>query len=263
MLDKLRIISSEQIMAFESTSFERTIKRAEDIERSGKLKNPLLVNPIGDRYLLLDDTSILTALQRLKIAHIPVQLTDCRTMSVHPWQRLAEEWHKDDMLEFCRAFPRQLSLVDSPSGPMVSDQAEVRFKDGSVFRLKFTSNSPSTRADMCIKLLSRIDKSFRAKLDHGDKNPLTDFPQASAAIYPPAFSLEELIDLAQNRILLPQGLVRIDQPGRILGIDYSLSILSEPVPIEDKESFLKELIRMRMVSDRVGYYNGHVLVFNN
>ena len=263
MLDKLKIISSDQIMTFECPAYERIIKKADDIDKNGKLENPMLVQPIGDRYLLLDDTSILAALQRLKITHIPIQLANPKLVTLHPWQRISENWNKSDLLAFCRAFPRQLHLRENSKESLSPREAEIKFRDEGSCRLFFNSELLEIRADLCIKLLAGIERSFRAKLNYNDRNPLADFPQASAAIYPPIFTLEELGRLADRGIQLPHGLVRIDQPGRILGLDYSLSILRESVSIEEKESFLRQMIRMRMVSGRVAYYDGYVLMFNN
>ncbi|MCP4570091.1 MAG: hypothetical protein GY841_21120, partial [FCB group bacterium] len=263
MLDKLKIISIDRILTFESPAKERSIKKADEIEKNGKLRNPLLARPFGDRYLLLDDTSILAALERLQISHIPIQIADPQTLTLHPWQRVTEEWKKEDLSEFCQAFPRQLTLHEHPQGELEIYQTEVRFSDKSIYRLSFASPSLITRADLCIKLLARIGSSFRVKLDYNNADPLADFPGATAVVYPPAFTIDDLSVLAASGVRLPHGLVRIDQPGRILGIDYSLSILGEPVSPEEKESFLRELIRIRMSSERVAYYDGYVLVFNN
>ncbi|MDD4052919.1 MAG: hypothetical protein PHR28_13620, partial [candidate division Zixibacteria bacterium] len=163
------------------------------------------------------------------------------------------------------AFPRQVS-VSSDRGPLSSRQADVRFSTGTAYRLTFTSDSFFTRCDMVGKLIascSHAGGGFRARLALDAPDPLRVFPHATAAVYPPYFSLEELAIIARRRIRLPYGLIRIDQPGRILGIDYSLAILRERASIEEKESFLQELIRMRMASDRTAYYDGSVMVLNN
>lgn len=264
MLDKLKIIPLDRIVAFEVPAAERVVRLAEEIERDGKLHNPLLVKPLGDLFLLLDDVSILAALGRLDLVHVPIQPADA-ALTVRPWQRVVESWHVDDLDAYCRAFPRQVSL-SADTGPLSSRQAEVKFCDHTEYRLTFTSDSFLTRCDMVNKLIascSHAGGGFRAKLALDSPDPLRGFPQATAAVYPPFFSLEELAVIAGGRVRLPYGLIRVDQPGRILGIDYSLAILREHASLEAKESFLKELIRMRMASDRTAYYDGYVMVLNN
>ncbi len=266
MLDKLKIVSSEKIITFESPANKRLPGLVREIERGGKLRNPLLVRPLDESYLMLDDATILFALEQLKIAHIPIQLAETESLTVHPWQRIVENWHKDDFIGFCRKFPRQIRLLNNVSGPLTSRQAEVRFKDKTSYRISLVSNSLPVRADICIRFVNNfIGKcnSYRVKLNPEDPDPLADFPQASAVVYPPVFSIDELGEIARRGMRLPYGLVRIDQPGRILGVDYSLSILKDPAPLEEKESFLKELIRMRMSADRTAYYDGFIFMFNN
>jgi hypothetical protein len=264
MLNKLKIIPLETIVAFEAPSEDRVDRLVAEIEEEGKLPNPLLVKPLDNVYLLLDDVAVLAALGRLDLKHVPIQPADA-SLSVRPWQRVVEHWHKDDLLTYQRAFPRQVSL-SAGNGPLSSRQAGVRFRDNTSFRLTFTSESFFTRCDMISTLIAscgRAGGGFRAKLALDDPDPLRSFPQATAAVYPPFFSLDELAAIARGHDRLPYGLIRIDQPGRILGIDFALEILRETAPLEEKEAFLKELIRIRMASDRTAYYDGYVLVLNN
>jgi len=266
MIEKLKIISLDEIFSFEVPSSGRAIELSQDIKRDGKLKNPLLVYQIEDKYLMLDDVSILNVLKSLGIMHVPVQLGETDLISVRPWQRVVENWHRDDLYEFCDKFPRQVKVEKTPKGVPSPNQVEVRFRDDAAKRLTFGSRSYLTRVDICAKFFRYIacgHRSYRAKVDFADPDIFHDFGTASAAIFPPSFSLSELAGMASRGICLPQGIVRIDQPNRVLGIDYSLSILGEKAPAREKELFLKQLLLMRISSDRVTYYDGGVFMFNN
>ena len=266
MIDSLKIIARDQIVSFEDYSDEHVSKLAHEIEADGKIHHPLLVYPLFDKYLLLDDACILKALEELDIAHVPVQLADTSTLSVHPWQRVVEDWNREDLYEFCAKFPRQIALQETFEGPIEPGQAEVRFRDGSAVRIKFVSDALLVRVDIYNKLSSEITRghqSFRAKLDLFDKDPFAIFPKATAALFPPMFTIDELAYISVKSMQLAQGIIRIDQPGRVLGIDYSLSILKESAASEEKESFFRQLIQMRISSDRTAYYYGNVFMFNN
>jgi hypothetical protein len=266
MIEKLKIIPTASILSFEFPDKERFVRLAQEIQREGRLKNPLLVRPMDGKYLLLDDVTILSALLHLQISHVPVQLADSGDVSVHAWQRLIKDYNGDDFESFCKLFPRQLRAVKPAAGRLGSHQAELRFRDGDNVRMSILSRSPLVRADICCKFyatLYRNYKTFRAKIDYHVSDPLRGYPEVSAVLFPPVFTIDELAEVATRNILLPQGFARIDQPGRVLGIDYSLSILHENVAIAEKESFLYELLRMRMSSDRIAYYNGAVIMFNS
>lgn len=266
MIDRLKIISIDQILVYESYSRQKAAKLADEIQNDGRLKNPLLVYPMGDKYLMLDNRSLFEAIKLSDVSHLPVQLADPDTVSAHPWQRIVENWQEQDLRDFCKLFPRQITIMENPSGLPEPDQAEVIFRDKSRLRLNFNSDSHLVRADTFVKfgeMISRAVSGYRAILPVGDVNCLDSYPEASAAIFPPIFGLDELGSIAHRNMLLPEGIVRIDQPCRILGIDYSLAILREPVSSSEKETFLRQLIRMRMHSDRTAYYNGSVFMFNN
>jgi hypothetical protein len=266
MIERLKIIPTASIMSFESPVEERIDKLAQEIHREGKLRNPLLVRPLDNKYLLLDDVGILAALTHLQISHVPVQLADPRDLSVHAWQRLIKDYSGDDLMAFCKLFPRQVRAATAATGALGRHQMEIRFEDGMRLRVSISSRSPLVRADICCKFyetLCRDHKTFRAKIDFHEPDPLHGYDDVAAVLFPPVFTLEELADVAARGVPLPQGFTRIDQPGRLLGIDYALSILHENVAISEKESFLYELLRMRMSSDRIAYYNGAVIMFNS
>ena len=266
MLDKLKIIPADRILPFEMHSKERSAKLAQELLSEGKLKNPLLVYSLDDDYLMLDDASVLHALQTLDISHVPVQLADAADLTVHAWQRVVTNWTRDELLWFCGKFPRQVRVIDTGGRSLARSESEIRFNDGAAVRLAFKADSHLVRAAITARLcacLNRSHKTFRANLGLNDPDPLRQFPDASAVVYPPAFTITELADIARRNILLPRGIVRIDQPGRILGIDFSLSILKEEVSSVEKELFLRQLLHMRMSSDRTTYYFGSVFMFNN
>jgi hypothetical protein len=266
MLEKLKVVAIDRITSFDTPSDERAQKLALEIQHDGKLKNPLLVSPLDDKFLLLDDSSIVLALESLEVTHVPVQLANPKTISVYPWQRVVDGVTKDDVLLFCAVFPRQLRVHENPKGTPGRHQAEIKFADDARLRISLLSRSPLVRADVCAKFyagFNRAHKTFRVKLDYADPHPLHKFPGASAAIFPPLFSLEDLAAIAQHDIRLPRGVVRIDQPERLLGIDYALSVLKENASSEEKEAFLVQLLQLRMSSDRIAYYNGSVFMFNN
>ncbi|MFH1699976.1 MAG: hypothetical protein ABIE07_05245 [Candidatus Zixiibacteriota bacterium] len=266
MIDTLKIIPIEQIVPFENYSDEHANRQINELKLLGTLRNPLLVYPIKDRFLLLDDSCTIKALNTLNIDHVPVQIASKDKVSIYPWQKVVEGWHYPDLVKFCEKFPRQIKILMEASGKLRRDEAEFRFRDRQVVRLRFVSDSFWVRADIYCKLYKDIAwsrKSYRASLEYNHHLQFTEHPKASAVIFPICFNMDELSEFAQKGALLPRGIVRGDLPGRILGIDYSLAILKEKVGVEDKELFLRELIEMRMKADRTTYYFGKVFVFNS
>ncbi len=265
MLESLNMISTASLYSFEDAPRDRAEQIAEDIDRHNRLKNPLLVQPIENGYLLLDDASLMTAFSILNLRHVPAQIADLKTLSVRPWQRVIEGWHHHDLVDFALTFPRQVRLIKNPADCLVSFEAEVKFVEGDSYRICFSSDTCLNRADLGIKLaasVARKGRSFKSKLNHRAGDPFDAFPDASAILFPPVFTLDELGLIASRGMRLPHGYIRVDQPGRVLGIDFALSVLQADDPLEEKQQFLREMIRMRMFSDRTAYYDGAVFMFN-
>lgn len=266
MLERLKIIPAEKVITFEEPDQERVSKTIDDLTRENRLRNPLLVKYLDESYLLLDDISILSALRNLGVCHVPVQLADEGQLTVRPWQRIVEKIDRDEVQKFGWFFPRQIICETNVSRSLLPNQAEIIFHDRGSIRLTFVSDSFSIKVDLYIKFAKHFlssERGFRAKLNHRKTDVFKGFPSALAAIFPPRFSFDDLLELCRRRIYLPYGMLRIDQPGRIFGIDYSLSVLKEAAPAEEKQAFLAELLRIRMLHNQTGYYDGHVFVFNS
>lgn len=265
MLEYLKIVPLESLISFESCPPERVNRSLEELTRIGRLKNPLLVSPFSDRYLLLDDSAVLFALKQAQVRHVPIQVATAETLQIRPWQKVVDGWSKADLMAFCQRFPRDIRLHDHVDQQASNNQAEIRFKNDGTIGLDFSSGSYLVRADMFARLyfdIARICNSYRAGISYESVDPFRDFPRASAVIFPPYFSLDELAGVAGHGLLLPRSLIRVDQPGRVLGIDYPMAILQERVSLEEKESFLRELVHLRLSNDCTAYYFGKVIFIN-
>lgn len=266
MIERLKIISSGSIISFESPCEKRVEKIADEIAREGRLRDPLLVTALDDVYLLLDNVNHYFALAMLNVDHIPVQLADVDRLSIRPWQRLLTDFSRNDLASFCARFPRKIYVIESGEHGPRPNEMEVRFATGERVRLSTRARSVLVRADICGRLfreISRRGKTFRDKVDYRVHDPFREYPEASAILFPPMFSLDELACIARHDERLPHGFVRPDQPGRVLGIDFSLSVLREQASLEEKESFFNDMLKLRLALDRIAYYNGAVFMYNS
>lgn len=266
MINGLKIIDIDQIIEFELYSEERAEFLAEELSKTGKLRHPLLVYPLNGQYLLLDDATILAALRRLDILQAPVQEAEEGSLSIRPWQRILENCDRADILEFCREFPRNIQIEENVLGPPAANQAEIRFSESESVRLTFTGHSAHVRVDVCTRFYRYIVncyKGYRAKIDYNDTKLQAVFPESSSVVFLPTFALKDLASMAGRGCNLPRGMVRVDQGNRILGIDCSLNVLRDNVPVHEKELFLQQLLILRMSSDRFSFYGGSVFMFNS
>lgn len=72
----------------------------------------------------------------------------------------------------------------------------------------------------------------------------------------------DAIWLGQNGFRLPSGFYHPDGICRVLGINYPIKVLKEKASIDDKQSFLHELIALRLESGRAESFSGGVFLLN-
>lgn len=265
MIEFLRIIGIDDILAFEATPDERLAKIESEIIAGGRMHNPLLVTPAGAKFLLLDDAPILAALRRIGVPHLPVQIAEPGSLAVSSWHRIIADITPEDIVSVSAMFPRVIRLLKSPKGNKGHKEIDVCFRGGDHYRLCLQTYSLAVRADLCLKICEKLDRNkggFRVTSASGMSGLFEDYPAAAAILIPPRFTIEELSGIARRGLALPPGIVRVDHSNRMLGIDFALSILKENVPHEEKEAFLRQLVRLRISSDRTAYFGGGVFMFN-
>jgi len=88
----------------------------------------------------------------------------------------------------------------------------------------------------------------------------TDCP---AIVMFPSFHPEHIESSAKNGDLLPAGITRHIIPGRALNINVSLHLLLSTTPIEEKNAWLDDVIRRKILAKKVRYYHEPVFVFDD
>jgi hypothetical protein len=84
------------------------------------------------------------------------------------------------------------------------------------------------------------------------------FDLGELLIIPPRYSRQELLCLAREKVLFPAGYFNVILDNRVIGLDFPLNVLKSSVGIEEKQGFLKDLIRLRLQSDDSTVFGGRV-----
>ena len=86
--------------------------------------------------------------------------------------------------------------------------------------------------------------------------------KATAYLTPPSFALEDLTAAATSDRLFPPNVFRPLTGYKVINVDFPLSVLRSDIPRDDKESFLRELIRFRAQSRKTAFVEGRVYILN-
>ncbi len=265
----LKIIPSEKIVPLMDFQPDHVAGLEMIIRDSGAVRNPFLVAPTDDgRYILLDDGALLETARRLKIEYLPVQITGLgRGLNIVA-EMAIDGWNKSYIDKFMEIFPRVISVRSHTNKPGQDfDHAKIIISEnnGDQIRLCFGSGGydhlPGSVFDF-LKYLKRFCRFSRwLHLEKPDCVPADEI-NSSAVLKLPGLSSEDLLLAVKQNYLFPAELLAFECGSRMLGINYPVHILNEPVSVRDKEQFLHELISLRINSGCSRFISSGVYLLN-
>ena len=260
MEPNLKIVPRTQIVPIMESNADRADYLTTAFAEAGHIFNPLLViKAVDDIYLLTDDGSYLDALKRLSVDFIPVQVASVPNPPVMTGHIFLGKWDDNCFREFQRIFPRDAQIMaDDSADP--KDRVYARTKFGEGIALGSSRRASGTLVDFIAYLRQKA-----AIVRPNARNRAVTDQKTGLAIVEMEFGnigLRDVLKLGQSGFRFPSGFCRAECPCRVLGINYPIKVLKEKASVEDKQTFLHELIMLRMESGRAESFNGGVLLLN-
>lgn len=257
----LRIVPSDNVFPHELYDQKRVDRLAQGLQRTGLLKNPPLVMETDDGYMVLDGATRSTAMRQLGLPHMLVQVFQANTegLQLETWYHVIRQIDRAALMELLRALP-EIEL--SPTSARQATEAQMaygglcylRFADGDgylvqarpgVNRLDALNNLTSAYIDA--SLTSRTLSRDLAQLHH-------EFPDMTALVVFPVYSVEQVIQLACAGRRLPAGITRFIVPGRILRVNVDLEVLRSEQSIREKNRWLHEQLLEKQKNGQIRFY---------
>ncbi len=250
-LNELRIVELSCLILHEAHDTARLTRVREDIADEGVQRNPVIVAPYGDRYLLLDGAHRARALGELGCRFALVQLVELPERA-GSWGHLLGDAGLEKVL-------RSVEEVEvSETEPARGCLAEARFPGGEkVFaRAREEGIVPAVRALWALQkaypeggLVRRVDPRKPVGLAAGE-----------AVLFYRRFTPEELAEVVSAGEVLPAGVTRFVVQERVLNVRYPLKLLERGEPVA-RNTELREFVRRSWEGGRVRYYGEPVVLF--
>ncbi|MDH3889613.1 MAG: hypothetical protein OEV49_00900 [candidate division Zixibacteria bacterium] len=265
---QLRLLDTDQLCPFESVRLLEN-RMTVDLDEISFLRHPFLVTAMdGDDYLLLEQTEHFSALTDAGLAHIPVQVCPTESLATASSRVGLTNFDHADLFRTSARHPELIRILDSGSG-----------NDPSVTGVRLCFDFPRQgKFDVLLRHASRagcpasLETLFHSIMARGGWAPVvetsdngdtvTRLTEYSAIVTVPAFSLDDLKTAASAERLFPPGIAGVESTWRALNIDFPMSVLTSPIPIEEKQRFLRELILLRRRTRRTSSYRGRVYLLN-
>jgi L-serine kinase (ATP) / ParB family transcriptional regulator, heme-responsive regulator len=248
-LEDLFLVDLGCLILHEAHDEDRLVSLRERIEAEREQRNPIIVSPHEDRYLVLDGAHRVRALGELGSRFALVQV-------VEPPEK-AEGWgHLLDGVG--RAELDNIEGIEVSDRPDDALLAEVETAGGETLLLSAKEDGLRGRVRALWNLQSfyprgavvrRVEPDGTARLSRGE-----------ALIRYQPFTPGELAEIVDSGTVLPAGITRFRIQERVLGVRFPLDRMKEGDP-SARNAELREFVERRWEENRVRYYGEPVVLF--
>ena len=250
-LNDLRIVELLCLILHEAHDPARLARVREDVGDEGVQRNPVIVAPYEDRYLVLDGAHRVRALQELGCRFALVQLVQLP-------ERAGSWGHSLDAAGLETALHSVEGIEVSETLPERGCLATARFHGGEELFVETREEGlvPAVRALWALRNLYPEGDVVR-RVDPGRP----DEPAAGEAVlFYRRFTPEELVEIVSAGEVLPPGITRFVVEERVLNVRYPLGLLEKGEPAA-RNAGLREFVKESWVRNRVRYYREPVVLF--
>jgi L-serine kinase (ATP) / ParB family transcriptional regulator, heme-responsive regulator len=248
-LEDLLLVDLGCLILHEAHDEDRLVSLRERIEAEREQRNPVIVSPHEDRYLVLDGAHRVRALGELGSRFALVQ-------TVEPPEK-AEGW--GHLLKGVgRAELDNIEGIEVSDGPGDAPLAEVETSGGETLLLSAKEDGLRGRVRALWYLRSfypkgvvvrRVEPDGTARLSDGE-----------ALIRYRSFTPRDLAEIVDSGTVLPAGITRFRVRERVLGVRYPLERMMGGDP-RARNAELREFVERRWEENRIRYYGEPVVLF--
>ena len=248
-LEDLLLVDLGCLILHEAHDEDRLISLRERIEAEREQRNPIIVSPHEDRYLVLDGAHRVRALGELGSRFALVQAVE-PPEKAEGWGHLLKGVGRAELDDI-----EGIEVSDKPGGAPL---AEVDTAGGETLLLSAKEDGLRSRVRTLWELQSfypkgvvvrRVEPDGTARLSDGE-----------ALIRYRSFTPGELAEIVDAGAVLPAGITRFRIQERVLGVRYPLDRMMDGDP-RVRNAELRGFVERRWAENRVRYYGEPVVLF--
>ncbi|MEN8171454.1 MAG: NAD(P)-dependent oxidoreductase [Chloroflexota bacterium] len=257
----LLIVPTEKVFPHELFDQKRVARLAQRIQSAGSLKNPPLVMETERGYMVLDGATRSAAMRQMGLPHMLVQVfkADTEGLQLKTWHHVIREIGKSELMELIKSIP-DLEFARGHVETVSQEQFDLgslcyfHWVDGSILLIQ--AKSGTNRLDALNQLTSAyIDASNTSRTLNKDIIQLQhEYPDMTALVIFPIYSVKQVIQIAQAGRRLPAGITRFIAPGRILRVNFDMEILRDTKTLREKNRWLHEQLLEKQQNGQIRYY---------
>ncbi|MGF1504097.1 MAG: hypothetical protein GYB64_04815 [Chloroflexi bacterium] len=257
----LRIVPVAAITPHEAGDSQRAKPLSEALVHDGFIRNPIIITPHEDGYILLDGTNRHGALQHLSIPHAFAQVVDYDSphVSLSTWTHVIADVPAAEVYDTVAAIPN-LFMRTAPSNP---DVAVLTLRDGRTLYLRSASGTYTARIEALRTLVETLIGVGR--LNRSGSNAEQDindaFPDWTAVVRYMHFTPDDVRRIITLNVFAPAGVTRHIVQGRALRVNVPMDLLRADMPLAEKNKQLHNEIHTKFAQRQVRLYTEATYVY--
>jgi phosphoglycerate dehydrogenase-like enzyme len=264
----LRVVELERVTAHETTDPARVAALAARMDEDGLMRNPPIVTPVEDGYVVLDGATRVAALRTLESRHVVVQdVTDDTELGLETWNHVILDIQPADLMATLEAVA-EVELEPCAPGDAADRTLEyggicsivTALGEGFVVHSRREVNRFDALAAIATAAIGAATVSRTLERDIGRLRGW--YPTLAAIIEYPQFTVEQVLTAARSGRLLPPGATRFVVPGRVLRLDLPLSFLLDDRTLDEKNRRLHDALTEKERNGSIRYYGEPVYLLD-
>lgn len=264
----LQVVPADQVIPHEQVDERRVERLSKRLNTDGKLANPPIVAQLEDQYVVLDGATRVTAMKALGYPHLIVQVVSPQEgLSLNTWHHAARQVEIDKLLGLLESVP-EVKLVRSTQQQVLDDMLQygglchLQTVEGETYLVQAAQGVNHLQAlnklTQTYIAASRITRTLNTDVAALQQ----EYPDLTALVVFPAYTVEQVLQIARAGRVLPAGITRFIIPGRVLRLNVDLEYLKSDASLTDKNRWLYDLVVGKFSDNAVRYYQEPVYLLD-
>ncbi|CAN5781761.1 hypothetical protein BH23ACT5_BH23ACT5_16950 [soil metagenome] len=264
----LRFVALDRVVPHEATDPRRAERLAARLTEEGMLRNPTIVAAIEDRYVVLDGATRTEALRRIGATHAVIQdVSVADGLTLETWHHVVRRLGVEELVSLrndLAGVRLEEVTAGSPQDRMIEygGLCSISASDGRSFvlhpvegRNRFEAIAEVAEAYIEATVVSRT-------LERDMRRLAGWYPDMTALVEYPQFTVEQVLLAARHGTLLPAGVTRFIVPGRVLHLDVPLHLVLGDRSLEEKNRWLHDHLTEKERAGQIRYYREPVYILD-
>ena len=264
----LRIVPLDNVILHENVDPQRVARLVKRLEVEDVLVNPPIVIEAGDRYVVLDGATRITALKQLGYPHTVVQIVSPdEDLRLRTWYHTIRGADPVELVQRIDSLPEIVMVEHESPKAMGAVLARKRLCylhtiEDRIFLVRAAPGVDDLEA------LNRVTKTYidTSQLTRTLTTDMTilrqEYSDLTALVVFPQYTVEQVLQIASNGQLMPSGITRFIIPGRVLRVNIDLDYLKSGRSLDEKNAWLERLMFNKLAGGRVRYYQEPVYLLD-